>query len=426
MRPALLLAILGLVGCAATTTSNTTQPSGPGEPTGDPSSPAEQHPATLGAALRGELDPTFAQGPNAALDQVIPKLVEVDAEGRIYVSGETTACLQNRDVVSVVVRLDAGGALDPTFAKGGRLCMDRALRVDALALAGDGSVYVAGNRPADGFAFVDHYDQAGARDETFGRAGVYAATGSSAWFLHVAVAGGAVFAVGQHGNSGLVAKFGKDGKLVPTFGTAGIVVARDKTSNPSRPVVAGDRLVVAVLGSDDFNGWELQSFDMATGAMQRHSQMPLPMLVGAGRSVDTLAAPDLVTSATGDLFVGGYRQEGNTQDRVAVGRIHGTLAPDGSFGTGGIFGSDMFFGSTPPNLVPTTDGMVIVGGNDRRTGAKVGSAAIVRVTTQGQRDPSFGDGGALRFTDPSRARARSCASPEIALRGRSSCSRKKV
>ena len=151
----------------------------------------------------------------------------------------------------LLVKLTAAGAVDTTFGDGGHVVVplgaddERGL---AVVVQADGKVVVAGqmmNTNWDGF--VARFNADGSLDPTFGGGDGWAALdlGGSEYFYGVAVhSDGTITAAGRAGDL-LVARYLVDGTLDPSFGTGGSVVhigygdasdvALDSTGRPVVP-----------------------------------------------------------------------------------------------------------------------------------------------------------------------------------------------
>ncbi len=118
--------------------------------------------------IDGALDTTFATGGKISQDFGSPdqaNAVAVQPDGKIVVAGN--AAFGSYDMISVLARYNADGTLDRTFGRDGKVTSfdyDYGLTsVNAIAIQPDGKIIIAG----DGFALA-RYNADGTPDTTFG------------------------------------------------------------------------------------------------------------------------------------------------------------------------------------------------------------------------------------------------------------------
>jgi uncharacterized delta-60 repeat protein len=124
----------------------------------------------------GTLDSTFGQSGRRRIDDggdEAAVALALQPDGRILAAGQTVV---NGAGDAVVYRLDAHGALDPTFGQGGTRDIDEGGNnvAYAVALQPDGKILVAGGADGNGNidATVHRLNGDGSRDQGFGRDGV--------------------------------------------------------------------------------------------------------------------------------------------------------------------------------------------------------------------------------------------------------------
>jgi uncharacterized delta-60 repeat protein len=185
----------------------------------------------------GRTDTAFGTGGAVVLGSPaasdVATAVAVQGDGKLVVGGTL-------DNLPVVVRLTTAGKLDPTFAGGiVRLTQPGWGEVQALALQPDGKILVAGSGVTVGRLNVD-----GTPDRGFGDGGVVVANADTA-FAPVAmglqpdgriVVGGTIAPPTSGGPTGVfaLARYGPDGRVDSSFGTAGTVVTSFDTEYMDR------------------------------------------------------------------------------------------------------------------------------------------------------------------------------------------------
>jgi uncharacterized delta-60 repeat protein len=206
----------------------------------------------------GALDPTFGAGGIAAVDFGATEFGEAlarQADGRILVAGRSSA------TGAVVARLRATGVLDPDFGSAGRVTLPGGGSVSALLVQPDRNIVVAGNASGSATMTVTRLKPDGSPDATFGSAGTTTvAFGSLANPLGGAArqANGKIVIAGytQDGEDVAVARLDAGGSLDPSFGTGGKATVEFGTATFGNAVALAPngRIVVAgqKTGGDDF------------------------------------------------------------------------------------------------------------------------------------------------------------------------------
>ena len=218
----------------------------------------------------GTLDSGFGSGGRVTTDfSGAPRRVDeaagvaIQNDGKIVAAGTAgrcgfeEACATDSDFA--LARYNPDGTLDSGFGSGGKVTFnfDRGSfdEATAVALQAGGKIVVAGNAAGGGFALV-RYNPDGSLDRRFGKHGkVTTDLGFDDFASALAiqndgriVAVGSVF--GDEGSDFAVARYTRDGRPDPTFGTGGSVVtdffgedhARGVTiQSDGRIIAAGDK-----------------------------------------------------------------------------------------------------------------------------------------------------------------------------------------
>jgi uncharacterized delta-60 repeat protein len=214
----------------------------------------------------GTPDPTLSfpdpTDPNQPFPQSFASDVAIQSDGRLLIAGTTY-----NDVgggtrrYMAVMRLNANGSADTSFATGGRALVDFS-SVDNFGMAvkplADGRILIGGNGgyDADSRIAIARLTPAGALDPTFGTGGLVTKTISSTTqpFAFTFQDDGKILAVGRtlvwtwpYKASLALVRFNADGSLDTSFDADGVVVVKPGTDAVGTSVVAdaGGRVTVA-------------------------------------------------------------------------------------------------------------------------------------------------------------------------------------
>lgn len=300
------------------------------------------------------------------------------------------------------------GSPDTTFADSG-LVVNTALFdivVNKALLMPDGKVLQVGYHslpPSDGELAVVRHHPDGSLDPTFGTGGIaYHNEGPDEVLIHDAAlqSDGKIIVCGFTGSYGTsmtrtLARVRPDGSLDTDFGTNGWVIAGRGSflgvalaADGDIIAVGGDRDVdsdTLIVARFDANGVPDQAFgnnglvltDRLTGTN------------GMGREV----ALDVVVQDNGDIVLCGDIHLGN---HVFWERYHAEGAPDPSFGDDGrITDASPVVGLS--DLLIQPDGAILCAGAFSTDGMEF-NIALVRLTSSGAYDPTFGAGGVVNVS----------------------------
>ena len=321
-------------------------------------------------------------------------------DGALVVAGTTGAGLDPDELDVALARYSSGGALDPSFGTGGivRTFGPFEDTVRALALAADGALLAAGSvaqsAGGDRELALFRYLPGGTLDPSFGTAGRVSTTigpGNDHAEAIALAPDGRIVVAGVTGNDGdfALARYLVDGALDPSFGRGGTVttdiaggsdVAHAVLVQPDGTIVAAG---TAQLGSGGANAFALVRY-LPNGDLDES--------FGTGGIVTTSFGPfdearALVREPDGRLVAAGSSFTGEAFE-FALARygLDGTL--DESFGDGGRVTTPLGTGRA---LARQSDGKYVVAGEGTSDGAP--TFALARYTTAGALDPTFGNGG---------------------------------
>ena len=303
------------------------------------------------SAQPGSLDNSFGTGGKVVTSvgsgTDVGNCTAIQSDGKILVAGYSSNG-SNNDFA--IVRYNTNGTLDNAFGTGGKTTTAVGSGRDegfSIAIQSDGKIVVAGlsNNGANNDFAVVRYTTAGVLDNTFGTGGkVTTAIGTSNEQVQsVAIqADGKIVACGYTYNGSnydfALVRYTTAGALDNTFGTGGKV-------------------------STDFGGTADEAFAVAIQSDGK--------IVATGQTVQSM------------------------QTDFATVRYNSNGSPDNTFDTDGIVITDMSSDDEAFALAIQTDGKIVVAGYTNQSSSDI---AIVRYSTSGSLDNTFGTGGTV-FTD---------------------------
>jgi uncharacterized delta-60 repeat protein len=341
---------------------------------------------TMALGAPGELDPTFGTNGLVRIDETgdAAAAVFVQPDGRVLVGRTNTS---NRDDLSVL-RLNADGTLDASFATGGRTVFDVAdfhSRTFSVLAQSDGTVLAGGLIKPDNCS-------------------------PCIWWSEPLA----------------VARFLADGRIDTSFGDAGIARLnfrtsyRDATQAAQALLQQRDGKIVAAGTAAYDHSWawgygpEYYQPDMVLARFDAAGNLD-PSFGDNGRVAIDPSAGGRSTSEYGQSELHGLTQQpdgklvgaGSAGADMAVVRLTADGALDQSFGEGGVvripLGPDGAFASAAAVAVQP-DGKIVIGGTlrflcdlDDPACAEIVDAVLVRLTPAGGLDATFGTGGVVTF-----------------------------
>ncbi|MBS1795355.1 MAG: hypothetical protein JSS81_15975 [Acidobacteria bacterium] len=350
----------------------------------------------------GSVDATF--NPNAPNGKVTQNFVQIEAvaglpNGKIMAAGWDTGQYD----IATLMRLNADGSLDTTFADEGVYQYFNGLatstRFYALKALSGGGFLVAGEGGASPGAIIIKFDPAGNPDPTFSGDGIATSINAGRFYAIAIQSDGKIFGCGSSG-FGASTRTGRSVRF-STTGTAETSVSNlFNTSGLTDSEVLGcafqsdGKLIVAGYRSDGTSD---------ALAISRHTtSLAIDTAFGSGGYVINDMSPalddratDLVIQPDNKIVVGSTGLGGGGDRDFAVLRYdaNGVLDQNlvDNFGTGGI--SLINFGLGNPNdeaqaLLLQPDGQLIAGGaSDAGAGERF---ALVKINTGGAAAVAFG------------------------------------
>lgn len=332
------------------------------------------------AAAPGDLDPTFGTGGETELalgSVAVAEGIALQPDGKIVVAGSGPGGF-------TLARFDADGTVDRAFGSGGKVEGPGGAAY-AVVRQPDGKLLAAGGLDGGPMAVV-RYTADGNRDSSFGTGGIASGPLGTARGLVLQPDGKIVLCGSSpdpdssaHDNVVLL-RFEPDGTPDAGFGSNGVVRTRVGTSSRAWALaLQPDGKILAAGSGGDFAG------SLAVVRYRPDGELDPSF----GTSGVVMAAPTLAT-AIGVQPDGRIVVAGTADLRLAVMRF----APDGrvdpSFGSNGLMttGSGGLGGAW--DLALQADGRIVISGWDTSV------FTLVRLSTGGELDPSFAEGGISR------------------------------
>jgi uncharacterized delta-60 repeat protein len=346
---------------------------------GSPDGPTESGIDAGGGSGALGVDPTFgADGlATANLDGAMDGLARIarQPDGKYIAVGGTQEAV-------LVLRLTSDGMLDPTFGTQGALQLPwgmaragvRSNRY-GVALQSDGKIVIAaqlnGRFGGSTGGVVARITTDGQLDTSFGGTGVVMAPGSSGFFDAVAVqADGAIVAGGN-----VLSRFNPDGSRDTSFGGA--------ISPPILDLaIESDGTIVGITATTIVRYTTAGALDSTFGTAGIAS---VPSF-GSGDSLYGVAL-----QSDGKIVVAGRLATTlASSENFTIARYTTAGTPDPTFGTAGFVQDGSSNPTAANGLGIQSDGKIVATGL-AQFGASIGS--LVRVTTTGALDTTFGTGG---------------------------------
>ena len=350
------------------------------------------------AAAPGDLDTTFGTG-----GKVITPIggvsasaggVLVQQDGKIVVTGSSRNS-NNNDIT--LVRYNANGSLDTSFGNAGKVTTDVSGDDDggiSIALQSNGKIVVTG------YSFNNcvllRYNSNGSLDSSFGSGGkVITAFGSlnDAGMSVVLQGDGRIVVAGRFSNGlansavFVLVRYDTNGSLDTSFGSEGIVnTSISRFCTCFSTVIQNDGKIVVA-------GYALAGNHTDFALVRYNRDGTLDNSFGSDGKITTAVgsnydhAYSVVVQGDGKIIVAGDSNDGAYYDFALV-RYTTTGALDTSFGSGGKVTTPIGSGDDKGQSVAVqSDGKIVVAGNSN------GNFALVRYNASGALDPNFGSGG---------------------------------
>jgi uncharacterized delta-60 repeat protein len=370
--------------------------------------------AAVGTVTRANFDNTQALTVNLASSNTsfatVPASVVIPAgqtSATFNVGAVDNGIADPTQVVAITASaLAAEGVVsDTTFGTQGQAATSS--RANAVAVGSDGKAVVVGSINTGSFfgnftdLQVQRFNSDGSLDTTFGGTGTVQTDVSGQSDTPNAVAfqsDGKIVVAGTWGDGPhfewFLERYNTDGTLDSTFGTGGKVVATMGTGPFDEiwdmAIQPSDGKIVV---AGDLGG--------ETAVARYNTDGTLDSSFGTA-GVATLAVDQgdqllgLALQSDGKIVAAGTSDAGNSDSHVVLLRLTTSGVPDSTFGTGGVVTTDVTGDYEQANDVAIQpDGKIVVAGNVGRAGVNPPQydAVLARYNTDGTVDSSFGSGG---------------------------------
>ena len=358
-------------------------------------------------AAPGDLDTSFGTGgkvTTAFSSGAVCRGVALQSDGKIVVAGYV-GTFPTADVA--VARYTPAGVLDTSFGSGGKVTTDFSANQDqglSVALQSDGKIVVAGlarfNSDYD-IALV-RYTSAGALDTSFGNGGrvnTSLGSGTDEAFSVLVQADGKILVAGiTYASSAsfdfnfAVVRYTSTGALDAGFGNGG-KVSTDFGSTKDYANAIALQPDGKILVAGDFNYAATSSGDFAlaryttAGALDTSFGTGGKVITSINSRADT--GRSVAVQSDGKILVAGSTTN-NSQTDVALVRYTSAGGLDPTFGSGGIVTTDIgALNDLATSMVAQSDGRILVAGSANNNA----QFALLRYTSTGAVDANFGNGG---------------------------------
>ncbi|AKU94162.1 fibronectin type III domain protein [Labilithrix luteola] len=362
------------------------------------------------APAGGVIDPTFSGTKDVRAYYY--RAPVTDRNRRVYLLGEHPHCIPTGLTDVVLARLDAQGAVDPTFGTNSRVCLNTYADAPtgdffevpgAMAIDASDHLYVAGssldNRtPSTGTrVFLARLSLDGQLDTSFGagKGFVRFADVAEGHASSIVIVGQGIWLAGRAKNGGgMLIALDLNGALVKTFNTnVGLVVDPNVDSFSSVAVKEGNPYVT-ITGGAKAGDFFVRKY-LPTGTVDSAFGNGGTATVAVSPGFDE--ARSVSVTSDGHVVVAGAGQapSAGQPGRLAVVRLDSKGAVDPAFPTF-LSGAVQWPTSADARAFLQSDGKlvapaVVPSGRD---------LAVVRIGTDGKLDPTYGKAGTVASGSP--------------------------
>lgn len=370
-------------------------------------------------AAQGDLDPSFGVGGKVTtdffnnFDDAFDLAIQPD--GKIIVVG-TTFSVSATDFA--IARYNSNGSLDPTFGAGGKVTTDFYGQRDtatSVALQSDGKIIVAGSAAtaiSSDFGLA-RYNSNGSLDTSFGTGGKVTTDffGLNDSGNGVAIqSDGKIVVAGATRVDGLIpvrvdfalARYNSNGSLDPTFGSSGKVTTDFFGFSDDAEAIAfqpnGKFVVSGRAETSPRTGTEPEPGEFALARYNADGSLDFGF--GNNGRVTTAIGRDsgigdIALQPDGRIVAAGGTSSVDQPPNFALARYNNIGGLDPTFGSSGIVITDIRgFQDGASALKLQSDGKIVVAGASQDSSFS-SDFALVRYTTTGSLDSSFGTGGKI-------------------------------
>lgn len=336
----------------------------------------------------GSLDASFGENGIATFRSLVPlwsARLLLQPDGKIVVVGTIVAEGDNYSNV-YALRFSSTGELDPTFAGGPNMLViddpEPEELVNDAALLSDGRILLIGNRgPWDqSKVFLYYFDSEGRFDRT------YNGTAQAAWFFDsqnfanslVALADGKILLGGWTSGGGgpndisvfSLFRFGADGRPDPNFGTGGLVtLPLEQGASVHKIQVSGDGriLAVGIIARQDSGAIEIVAARfLSNGSLDPSFGEGGKVFLDVGNYYVGISG--IAVQNDGKILLSGFRQAAPVMpgppaaSQAILLQLNENGSKDASFGIGGIQILPLNLIASSSALLSLADGKILSAG----------------------------------------------------------------
>ena len=380
--------------------------------------------STFALAQAGSLDTTFGTGgifttDFTQYDTTTDVAVAIQSDGKIVLGGT----IPNGDeAIAALMRLNTNGTLDSSFGSGGIVTSNFGITdgaaVSAVAIQPNGQIVAAAVGDFLLQGSVGRFNPDGSVDTSFGNGGFAVSdsltSGAGTLSVMALQSDGKILMTG----GGLIGRYTSTGQLDTSFGTNGIAALNSTIATAIALQSDGKILLTTGVGAPAQLTQAPNFPSPGAGAIARYNTNgTLDTTFGiSGQAACVASAAGIALQSNGKIVVAGtitsaLHVAGNQTGFGVVrynsnGSVDTTFNPGQGIGSGGGvitgFGNSFPYGAAFALAIQSNGEIVVAGeagnGNPQGISLTSSSFALVRYTTTGQLDTSFGTNGTVITT----------------------------
>ena len=328
----------------------------------------------------------------------------IQSDGKILVAGyhEGTKCDPNSGNSSdndiLLVRYNTNGSLDATFGNDGIVSTDIGSNdaANAIAIQSDGKIVVSGT------SGLVRYNTNGILDTTFGTGGIVTGRGRPGRSIAIQSDDKIMVVFERYEErppplppiiTNELVRFTINGSLDTTFGESGIVTTNTTfggiTDEEGGSIAIQSDGKIVVAGNNNLGRYtNTGTLDTTFGNG------------GMATTAKNIYATCIAIQKDGKIVVGGVSQNSSKNDFALV-RYNTNGSLDSTFGNAGIMTTSIGISSVVYSIAIQSNGKIVMGGYSFSYKDTVQVFALVRYTSNGSLDNTFGNGGIVTLATSS-------------------------
>jgi uncharacterized delta-60 repeat protein len=304
----------------------------------------------------------------------------IQSDGKILVAGTSNGEF-------TLIRYNVNGSLDTTFGIGGIVAAPIYGFSNSIAIQNDGKILMACS--GEKYISLIRYNINGNLDTIFGNGGIVTTALSTTGISMAIQSDGKIIMTGYEYNGNYylyLLRYNTNGTLDNTFGYNGIV---------TKTLAGGRALAIQSDGKIVVAGTDHSTSNHNFAIVRFTSNGILDNTFGNGGIVTTTfgIAEAIAIQSDGKIVATGWRYIFGFNKEFFTVRYNTNGSLDNTFASGGIATIAISNYSVADAIVIQSDGKIIVGGRGRSANRTVNIFALVRYTTNGSFDGTFGNSG---------------------------------